>query len=164
MEEHEHTATDAAAGYALAYEEGVRALSEQQAVVDSFRTRAGLLLSGAAIATSFLGQAALDRGTTAFTWSAIGLFVVLGGAVLAILWPRDDWEYAIRPERIIANYVEHSQPLPLSLIHRDVALHMDRSYLKNRGQLLVLTRLFRAASILLTLEVVTWVVDLAWQA
>jgi hypothetical protein len=62
-------------GYALAFSEGVRALSEQQAVIDSFRTRSGLLLSGAAIATSFLGQASLDRGTTFFTWLAIALFV-----------------------------------------------------------------------------------------
>jgi hypothetical protein len=29
-------------GYALAFNEGVRALSEQQAVIDSFRTRSGL--------------------------------------------------------------------------------------------------------------------------
>jgi hypothetical protein len=164
MEKREVTERDKAAGYALAYQEGVRALSEQQAVVDSFRTRAGLLLSGAAIATSFLGQAALDRGTTAFTWIAIGLFVVLGAAVLAILWPRDDWEYAVRPELVIESYVEHEEPLALPEIHRDLALHMDASYLKNRGQLLTLTNLFRAASVLLTLEVVAWVVDLAWQA
>ena len=151
-------------GYALAFNEGVRALSEQQAVIDSFRTRSGLLLSGAAIATSFLGQAALERGTTLFTWLAIGLFVVLGAAVIAILWPRDDWEYAIRPELLIANYVEHPEPLKISEIHRDLALHMDNSYLRNRGQLLRLVWLFRIASILLIVEVVAWVVDLIIQA
>jgi hypothetical protein len=37
--------------YGLAFSEGVRALSEQQAVIDGFRTRSLLLLSGAAIAT-----------------------------------------------------------------------------------------------------------------
>lgn len=124
---------DTAAAYELAYREGVRALSEQQIVTDSFRTRAGLLLSGAAIATSFLGQAALDRGTTAFTWFAIAAFVALGGAVLGILWPRRDWEYAMRPELLIENYIEHPQPLRMPEIHRDLALHMDRSYLQNRG-------------------------------
>jgi hypothetical protein len=77
--------------YALAFSEGVRALSEQQAVIDSFRTRSGLLLSGAAIATSFLGQASLEHGTSFFTWFAIALFGLLGAAVVAILWPRDDW-------------------------------------------------------------------------
>jgi hypothetical protein len=109
---------DTAAAYELAYREGVRALSEQQIVTDSFRTRAGLLLSGAAIATSFLGQAALDRGTTAFTWFAIAAFVALGGAVLGILWPRRDWEYAMRPELLIENYIEHPQPFAC---HRSTA-------------------------------------------
>jgi hypothetical protein len=113
---------DMAAAHELAYREGVRALSEQQIVTDSFRTRAGLLLSGAAIATSFLGQAALDRGTTAFTWFAIVAFVALGGAVLGILWPRRDWEYVMRPELLIENYIEHPQPLRMSQIHRDLAL------------------------------------------
>jgi hypothetical protein len=155
---------DTAAAYELAYREGVRALSEQQIVTDSFRTRAGLLLSGAAIATSFLGQAALDRGTTAFTWFAIAAFVALGGAVLGILWPRRDWEYVMRPELLIENYIEHPQPLRMPQIHRDLALHMDRSYLQNRGQLRRLTWLFRLASILLVVEVVAWVVDLLVQS
>jgi hypothetical protein len=84
--------------YKLAFSEGVRALSEQQAVIDGFRTRSGLLLSGAAIATSFLGQASLANGTSFVSWLAIGLFVLLGAAVVAILWPRGDWEYAVRPE------------------------------------------------------------------
>ena len=122
------TTPDAAAGYELAYQEGVRALSEQQAVIDGFRTRAGLLMSGAAIATSFLGGAALDKWTTVWTWLAVGSFILLGACVLAILWPRHDWEYAVRPERLIENYVEHPDPLPLPLIHRDLALHMDNAY------------------------------------
>jgi hypothetical protein len=96
--------------------------------------------------------------------AAIGLFVVLGASVIAILWPRDDWEYAVRPELLIANYVEHPQPLGLPEIHRDLALHMDNSYLRNRGQLLRLVWLFRMASIFLIVEVVAWVVDLIIQA
>lgn len=150
--------------YALAFNEGVRALSEQQGVIDSFRTRSGLLLSGAAIATSFLGQASLQRGTTLVTWIAIGMFLLLGAAVIAILWPRSDWEYAVRPELLITNYIEHPKPLGIPEIHRDLALHMDTSYLRNRGQLLRLVWLFRAASILLTVEIVAWVVDLIVQA
>ena len=150
--------------YALAFSEGVRALSEQQGVIDSFRTRSGLLLSGAAIATSFLGQASLERGTTLVTWIAIGMFLLLGAAVIAILWPRNDWEYAVSPEQLIANYIEHPKPLGIPEIHRDLALHMDTSYLRNRGQLLRLVWLFRAASILLTVEIVAWVVDLIVQA
>jgi hypothetical protein len=57
------------AAYELAYQEGVRALDEQRIVIDAFRTRAGLLLSAAAIATSFLGGAALQGDTSILTWT-----------------------------------------------------------------------------------------------
>lgn len=148
-----------AGAYELAYREGVRALDEQRVVIDAFRTRAGLLLSAAAIATSFLGGAALQRGTSALTWFAIGAFVLLGVGVVMILWPRGDWEYAASPLRIIESYVE-PDPLDLPLIHRDLALHMDASFLMNRGHLQTLVYLFRGCSILLVAEIVAWVVDL----
>jgi hypothetical protein len=48
--------------YRVAYDEAVRALSEQQLMIDSFRSRTGLLLSAAAITTSFLGAQALKIG------------------------------------------------------------------------------------------------------
>ena len=155
--------TEADRAYELAYTEGVRALSEQQAVVDSFRTRAGLLFSAAAIATSFLGGAALRDGASPWTSIAIGLFVFVGAAVGVVLWPRDDWQYPVRPRLLIENYIEDEAPLPIALVHRDLALHMDRSYLRNRGQLLALAQSFRAASVLLLLEVLAWVADLLTQ-
>lgn len=55
--------------YQIAYDEAVRALSQQQSTIDSLRTRAGLLLSAAAITTSFLGAQALnDGGPSAATY------------------------------------------------------------------------------------------------
>ncbi len=62
--------------------------SQQQSMIDSLRTRAGLLLSAAAITTSFLGAQALnDGGPSVATWLALSSFVSLSIAVLAILWP-----------------------------------------------------------------------------
>jgi hypothetical protein len=52
-----------ASPYRIAYEEAVRALSQQHEMIDSLRTRAGLLLPAAAITTSFLGAQALDTGS-----------------------------------------------------------------------------------------------------
>jgi hypothetical protein len=92
------------------------------------------------------------------------VFVLLGAAVLAILWPRSDWRYTARPRRIIETYVDCPDPLSLPEMHRELALYLDTNYLKNRGQLSVLTKLFRAASVLLTVEVLAWAVDLVWQA
>jgi hypothetical protein len=57
--------------YRVAYDEAVRALSEQQTKIDSFRSRAGLLLSTTAITTSFLGARSFDGGSlTATAWAS----------------------------------------------------------------------------------------------
>ena len=80
---------DAGAVYKLAYDEAVRGLSQQQSVLESFRTRAGILLSAAAIATSFLGGTALQDGElTRWSWLAIVVFGLVGLAALFALWPR----------------------------------------------------------------------------
>lgn len=147
--------------YEIAYEEGVRALSQQQTVIDSFRTRAGLLLSAAAITTSFLGAQALrEEGPGVATWLALACFFGVGVCALAILWPRA-WEFTASPRDVIATYVEGQDPLELAAIHRDLALHMQASYLANQAGLERLIVYFRLASGLLTAEVVAWVVDLA---
>lgn len=153
---------DRADAYQLAYNEAVRALSQQQSALDGFRTRAGILLSGAAIATSFLGGQALGgRPPSTWSWIAIGAFAGLGLLALAILWPRKDWEFVVSPRQLIATYVESQQPLTVPQIHRDLALHMQNSWRANDRRLGVLIWLFRGASTLLTVEVVAWIVDLA---
>jgi hypothetical protein len=64
-----------AESYSLAYSEGKDAVAVQLTVIENFRSRAGLLLSGAAIATSFLGGQALRAGTLRpWSWAAVILF------------------------------------------------------------------------------------------
>jgi len=148
--------------YKLAYDEAVRALSQQQSVLDNFRTRAGILLSGAAIATSFLGGEALRDGVLGlWSWIAIAAFGVLGTCALAILWPRHDWEFVAGPRRLIATYIETEDPLPLPDIYRDLALHMEDSYDENSVRLQWLIVIFRVAGIALGIEILAWIVDLA---
>jgi hypothetical protein len=68
--------------YRIAYDEAVRAPSQQQNTIESLRTRAGLLLSSAAITTSFLGAQALNEGGPAIpTWIA-GVLLTLE----VVLW------------------------------------------------------------------------------
>jgi hypothetical protein len=45
----------------LVYNEAMRALSEQSSALDGLRTRAGLILTAASIASSFLGGLALQQ-------------------------------------------------------------------------------------------------------
>jgi hypothetical protein len=93
----------AAEGYLLAFEEGVRGLTRQEAQLDGMRSRAGILLSAAAIATSFLGGRALsDHGPEVWTWLAIAGFMGLAVGARVILWPRRDWAFSARPGLIVS--------------------------------------------------------------
>lgn len=147
--------------YAVAYEEAVRALSEQQGVIDCFRSRAGLLLSAAAITTSFLGSQALDGENTHWTaWLAMAAFAGVATGSLAILWPRR-WEFTANPRELIHTYIEADQPAPIEEVHRDLSLHMHNSYVENRKALEQLVVYFQVAGGLLAIEVVIWIMAIA---
>ena len=119
-------------------------------------------MSGAAIATSFLGGEALrDSVLTTWSWFAIFAFGAIAATALVILWPRRDWEFVAGPRRIVATYVETEKPLPLPQIYRDLALHMEDSYDENEVRLQRLMVAFRVAAVSLGVEVLAWVVDLA---
>jgi len=150
--------------YRIAYDEAVRALSQQQCTIDSLRTRAGLLLSAAAITTSFLGSQALnDGGSSAATWLALVSFVGLSVATLAILWPHR-LEFTANPANVIESYIETEEPFSVAEIHRDLSLHMHASYAENLAGQKQLAARFRFAGALLTAEVVLWLIDLASKA
>jgi hypothetical protein len=86
---------DDAAIYEIAYAEAVRALSEQHELIESLRSRAGLILSVGAITSSFLGARALGPGgSSALTWLALVAFATGSSLCLAVLWPRarDGWD------------------------------------------------------------------------
>jgi hypothetical protein len=147
--------------YKVAYDEAVRALSEQQVVIESFRSRAGLLFSAAAITTSFLGSQALRCGSSNFaSWLALFCFVAVAVASLVVLWPRR-WESGASPRDVIETYVEGEEAAPIEELHRDLSIHMHNSYLENREGLKRLTVFLQVASGLLTLEVLSWVVAVA---
>ena len=151
-------------GYALAYREARRGLEDQERSVVELRTRAGALIAAAAITTSFFGGQTLARhDVDAAGWVAIGCFVLLGFAVLVMLWPRRDWELSLAPAEFIATYLEPAdgEPLELHLVERDLALHMGRSAKFNRGQLDKLVTIFRFGALLLVIEVLAWVIALA---
>jgi hypothetical protein len=119
------------------------------------------VLSAAAIATSLLGGQALDGGSPSlWAWIALGCFVGVRSFALLLLLPRR-WEFTAVPRRIIGTYVEAENPLPLPMIHRDLALHMEDSYVNNELGLEKLIVMFRIALSLLPLEVVSWTVEIA---
>jgi hypothetical protein len=150
--------------YKIAYEEAVRALSTQQEMINSLRSRAGLLFSSAAVTTSFLGAQGLQGGKpNPFSWLALMGFVGLAVAFLALLWPRR-WEFTANPHEVIGAYVEFNPPAPLEELHRELAIHLEGAYLRNRSGLGKLIVFFQIANVLLAVEVVLWIIAIASSA
>ncbi len=153
---------DREALYRVAYDEAVRALGEQQALIESLRARAGLLLSAAAIATSFLGSQALARGgAAALAWVAVLCFLsVAAAAALAILWPRESL-FGADPALLIRDYAESPEPRPVSLLHRDLSLSRQRDIDQCRRIAGRLGLLLQFGSGLFAIEILLWVAALA---
>jgi hypothetical protein len=147
--------------YRVAYEEAVRALSEQQAEIESFRSRAGLLLSSAAITTSFLGAQSFDGGNlTVVSWLALVAFIGTAALSLAILRPHP-WELTAGSRNVVETYIEGEEPAEIDVIHRDLSIHMQKSYVENRAGVERFAVLLQIASGLLSLEVAFWIINIA---
>ena len=158
------TEENAAKAFELAFEEAGRALDAQERAVNELRSRAGVLIAAAAITTSFFGSRAVTGDQlSAWVWVAVGAFIVVGGCVLLVLWPRSDWSFSASAADIIAEYIE-PDPIEFPLVHRDLALHRSTAYDTNARQLGRLFLVFRVGLVLLVVEVAAWVVALAERA
>ena len=155
---------DAAGGYELAYTEAVRALADQRGSLEALRTRAGVLLSGAAITSSLLGRQAFGSRVSVAVWLAVISFAALVASLLAIVWPRKERDSTLSPTGIIETYVETDDPPRLALVHRDLTYHMDVAYQENESSYERLALHFRRATVLLGVEVLTLLVHLGTEA
>src|SRR5688500_12018258 len=72
---------------ALAYQEAVRGLVQQQQLVESFNSRAGNLIFATAFATSLLGGQALSDGLGVWDWIGVALLLSIGALLCSMLWP-----------------------------------------------------------------------------
>jgi hypothetical protein len=140
-------------GYELAYQEGLRAIDQQQAVLEGLQRRAGTVLAVASIVTSFLGSIALeDGGPTGFAWLAIGLFLAAAGLVAYVLAPRREWYFHRKPRD-----VEDDPPAPLWAMHKQLAEFLEDDYDANAKNMKPLFRAYQCANGALAGEVVVWV-------
>ena len=88
-------------------------------------------------------------------------FAGLGFALLVILGPRPEWLGTTMPSRIIETDIEVSDPLSVELIRRDLALQIEVACRDNTVLYEQLARFFQVAVVLLNVEVLAWVIDLA---
>jgi hypothetical protein len=148
-------------GYEVAYQEGLRAITQQQAVLEGLRGRAGTLLAVASIVTSFLAPLVLRDGRPiGLGWLAILLFLGAAGLVIYVLAPKREWFFRTKPSEIIGNYVEDEPPAPLWAMHKQLAVHLENDYAANERYMKPLFGAYRAANLALALEVAVWLVIL----
>jgi hypothetical protein len=149
-----------AAVYEIAYAEAVRALSEQHAVIDSLRTRAGLLLSSAAVTTSFLAGQAIHGGrVSALAWLALLDFAAVAALVIATLQPRH-WEFSAYPDETISTHLAASGRSATEL-YKTLTARLERGLARNGRALGRLAALVQLAGSLLALEVFIWIGGIA---
>lgn len=117
--------------HALAFEEAKRAITQQQAALDSLRTRAAVLFSASAIAVSLFG---VVEAETAVRAVSLVLFLVIGCLVVAVARPRGGWTFSINVEDILEK-ADADPDLPIEKAHRNWALHMQRHWDENQRQL-----------------------------
>ena len=148
--------------YGLAYEEALRGVVQQQAVLTDIRGRAATMLGAAAVSTSFLGGIALqDQKPTGWSWVAVGAFVAVGLLTIWILLPRRGWTFRMSARKLIREYVEGDKPADLPEMYRDLALHLENHFEANQKRLGQLFLRLRVASGILVGEIVLWLFVLA---
>jgi hypothetical protein len=148
--------------YGLAYEEALRGVVQQQAVLTDIRGRAATMLGAASVSTSFLGGIALqDQKPTGWSWIAIGAFVAVGLLTIWILLPRRGWTFRMSARKLIKEYIESDNPAELHEMYRDLALHLEKHFDLNQNRLNRLFLRLRLASAILVGEIVLWLFVLA---
>lgn len=141
--------------YELAFNESLRALTQQQSVLDDLRSRCGTLLAATAIATSFLGGITLgeDGRFSYWTWAAVMGFVAASALLVAVLWPRGGWEFRISHQDFLDGYVL-DKDYSLTEVYNGLGSQFEDFVDENDGNLRSLFILYEAASVALSLEVI----------
>jgi hypothetical protein len=157
-------------GIRAAYDESVRAITQQVGALDELRSRAGTLLAAASLVTSFLGGQALAgpalhgrmivRATIdGWGWIAIAAFGGVFVLTLIVLWTYN-WKFSESPSGLIGIYESMDPVMSLEDAQRELALHLEENYDDNEKRLIWLSRCLRGAATLLTFEAIAWIIDL----
>lgn len=147
--------------YEVAFDLAVKNAEREEAALDELRQRTGVLMSAAAIGTSFLGAAAAQPTQIGlFAVIALTLFVIVEAICVVILLPRGKWGFLSSGALVISKYIETANTASMPELYRGLAMDMSKRSKGNRETLSRLYRAFGVAGILLLLEVLAWVEEL----
>jgi hypothetical protein len=144
----------------LAYELSKSMLERQERVMDELRARTGILLAASSIAASFLGAQAARGDTGILTFLAVGMFVISVGAAMYVLLPKTNLIFSVRGSVLFEE--ESQQGLPLDETHRRLAYWLEGFHETNQVTVDALFAWFRIATLAVLLQVVLWVMELAF--
>lgn len=145
---------------AFVYQEAVRGLTHQQNVVEALTARAGNLIFATAFATSLLGTRALADGLGLWDWIAVGLLLLIGALIAFMLWPYYNYTFRFDPEDLLAQFVDIETPVPLSAMHRTLALRIKADMIRNWRIIQPVRVALQLSLILLVLEILAWLLSI----
>lgn len=148
--------------FAAAYAESVRGLTQQAGVLESVRSRAGLLITAANVVTALLATPAIrDRpGIGAGGWLAIILFGLSMASAIYILLPWSKWHFAFDATKLTAK-INASEWASLGPFHEELAGRNEVWWRSNAEQIERYFGAFKWGCIFLAVEVGAWMLVLA---
>jgi len=155
--------------YRVAYQEGQRALNDQQDELKGMRDRAVGFTAFVGSATAFLvgtGLHSAHRDVTFYALAGVAsalsaVFILL---LLALLrpWRKKKWHYRIEPKKLITGWIETEVPPPSEAdFFRALAETYDDMQSHNEDLLGVLRRWYRWLIVVGAAQVTVWAA-LAW--
>jgi hypothetical protein len=146
----------------LIYDESVRQLEQQERVLESIRTRTGLVIAAIAVASSFLGGQTLDNDAplTAWSWAAIASLAVAAGCALFVLLPWRGWKFGRAAPKAIQGYLNSDPEWTADEMLIGLASENHVWKTSNAKKLNVRFVAFAIACAALLAEIGFWLVDL----
>jgi hypothetical protein len=143
----------------MAYQQGMRALSQQVEQWEQVRARASTLISTAALSASLLGGFAISSRTTDLDGWGIAALAIAGAGlvwitvvVVAIWWPAEG-TFSLSPATIIQQWADTLPTATASQLHRDLALYMSLHQESNGWKLDRRLRWFSSALVAFLVEI-----------
>lgn len=140
----------------LAYDAALRALDNQERVLDELRGRTGILLGASALAASFLGKEAFADPSPALAVPALLTFVATIACSVFILVPRQDqFVFSLSGPRLYEGLFEVKDDL--AEVHRRLAYDMHAFWQTNDARLQPLFKAYRIGAAALVTEILALV-------
>jgi len=141
----------------LAYEEAVRGLDKQEALLEALRARTGVLMAASFLAASLLGQQAFqDSGPQGLAIAAVVAFVVSIGAGVFILLPKTNLVFAAAAADFYEGFYDFRSDM--TEVYRRLAYDVDHLWDSNEREIRRLSWTFVLAAGSFVIEVVSWAI------